>query len=378
MTPLTSFNLPGLTERVSFNSVAGAQKIEMYQCIESKEEVKTGAQASARHTTRRRRSDSLIPPPPIGLLEETPEAALLQETQEAALKMHDQEFGGKVDRSAFVRSEQELKETSVTNPDNVEEVFKYRMGWADQYYNSRQFKATPQNVAASGCPDFVYNGVVNHNPDLPDRGDGHPVELGRQKIVTTNVIAGPYTFADEEQMKRFRANGRIDLTTFGDKFNLSKGSDNLITVISPDTLAVHPGNKYYLSSCRTDRLGCIRISYNASDQTHISVLGHVGGAGVIKPQKVPTKFACEETSFVRMYPKEMTKEQFITKMRSQLDMQTWAYRLIGLLAAWFGLYCCFDPIASAADMMGDVLSYIPCFGHGCPPCWRVSSPCSFV
>merc|ERR1740117_2678065 len=59
----------------------------------------------------------------------------------------------------------------------------------------------------------------------------------------------------------------------------------------------------------------------------------------------------------------MTKEQMITKMRGQLDMQTWAYRLIGLVLAWLALYCCFDPIASAAEMMGGALSYIPFFGN---------------
>jgi len=53
--PMTSFNLPGLQELVKFNSVAAAQSIEMYQCIETKEEVKTGSQNSGR-----RRKASLL------------------------------------------------------------------------------------------------------------------------------------------------------------------------------------------------------------------------------------------------------------------------------------------------------------------------------
>jgi len=378
MSPLTSFNLPGLEELVSFNTVAGAQKVEMFQCIETKEEgkqVKEGEVGTLiqKHENRARKSSFLahaggaLASVEIGTL-----GTLVQKHENRARKSSSLAHAGEAlaldeveeneETNDLIRTEKDPHKSSSSKEKKSVSNYKYRMGWSDVYYNSAEFKATPYNIAAAGCPDYLYKGQVNPNPKAPDRGDGHPVELGTQKIIATSVIAGAYTFSDEEQLKKLTAEERVSLTPFMSKFTLPVGTDNIVTAISKRTVSVHAKQPNYLATCKSDRLGCVRISYNKSAATHISSIGLVGASGVMTPQNIAKTWGCPTTDFIRMYPREMTKEEMIAEMRKENHATTWVLRLVGLLAAWFGLYCCFDPIASAADKMGDVLSYIPCFG----------------
>lgn len=355
MNPMTSFNLPGLEETVSFNTVAGAQKVEMFQCIETKEEgskvekgqVGTSLVQMQKHENRARKSSSRAHAGGALALDEDEEN---EEKSDLVRKERNPDTSA---TSKKIKANEKSK--SVTN-------YRYKMGWSDVYYNSAEFKATPYNIAASGCPDYLYKGQVNPNPKAPDRGDGHPVELGTQKIIATSIIAGAYTFSDEGQLKQLTAEEIVPLTPFMNKFSLPTGTDNIVTAISKRTVAVHAKQPNYLATCKSDRLGCVRISYNRSDATHISAIGLVGASGVMTPQNVAKTWGCPTADFIRMYPREMTKEEMIAEMRKENHAQTWVLRVVGLLAAWFGLYCCFDPIATAADKMADVLSYIPCFG----------------
>merc|ERR1719258_700558 len=52
----------------------------------------------------------------------------------------------------------------------------------------------------------------------------------------------------------------------------------------------------------------------------------------------------------------------IAQLKKENDAQTWGLRAAGLICAWLALYCCFAPIATSADLMGDVVSQIPCIG----------------
>lgn len=344
MTPLTSFNLPGLQESISFNTVAGAQKIEMYQCMETKssEKVKPGTNT---RTSLQEADERFVP------------------VQANATRLSKAYADSKLEQGQreLVRS-QRRRRTKQSSTDTVT-TYRYRMGWSDVHYNSHDFKATPQNIQSSGCPDFVYNGQVNHNPAVPDRGDGNPAELGRQTVRATSVVAGAYTFSDEECLKVLDATERVSLTPFASAFTLAAGTDNIVTSINKNTMTVHPDSANYLSSCRTDRLGCIRISYNKSEATHISVIAKTGASGVMEPFPTEKTWNCPATNLIRMSPKEMTKEEMIAQMKAENDALTWGLRIAGLILAWLSLYCVFDPIATAADVMGDVLSYIPVIGE---------------
>jgi len=345
LTPKVSFNLPGLGDSISFASIAGAQRVEMYQCIESKSSTtKSSADAEKAGESVLQRT---------GVRTRTSESTL-QKEQERRESDKEQADHGKSD---LVRRNDKPEEKG------SKQTYQYRMEWSDVHYKSEEYKDTPENIVNSGCPDFIYRGIVNHNPSPPDRGDGSPVEIGRQKVTATSVVAGGYTLSEEKELHKLTAEELVSLKPFSDKFSLRSGVDQVISSINTNTVGVHEQTPHFLSSCRSDHLGCIRISYSKSDATHMSVLALTEGAGILKPQPVDSSWGCAASSFIRMFPEEMSKDDMIAKLKDEQHASTWIFRIAGLIAAMCGLYCCFQPVAHAADVMGDVLSYIPIFGQ---------------
>lgn len=322
-TPM-SFNTPGLQELVKFKSSAGAQRIEMYQCIETKEE-----RESEKSSFLERAGNQ------TSALFELASDTLTQSTR---------------------RRRSDVSSTTIT-------TYRYGMDWTAAHYKSQDFKGTPENIKAAGCPDFIYNGQVNHNPEAPNRGDGEKASLGTQLVHATSVKAGAFTVGDETLMKKFDANHTISLDPFKQSFGLPASTDNVVNALTPNSLAVHADSPNYLSTCKSNRLGCLRISYSSNSASHISVMGKVGASGNVEPFPTDKSWGCGEDSFIRMYTEEMTKEDMIAKMKGENEARTWAIRIVGLFACWIAMWCCLEPISSAADAVGDILSYIPILGE---------------
>jgi hypothetical protein len=342
-TPSSTFNVPGLGGTVKIDSVAAAQNVEMYQCIETKEE----------KTTEKAAESSFVE------FHQSRKAIKHEEMQKTNLslvrRMHKKSTGGSLEPDEDTDEKPEKETTTATK-------YYYKMAWADTWYNSREYKATPTNIKNNGCPDFVVDGKINHNPSPPNRGDGHPIELGRQDAYATSVVAGGFTFSDAANIKKFKAEQVLSMVPFASQFALPTTTDNIVSLIGKSTLAVHTEKPKYLASCRSERLGCIQLQYFKSNSSHMAAFGLAGGSGVISPFKAKEGWGCPAADFIRMWPKEMTKDQAIADLRSELSATTWIFRIGGVLLAWFALYCCFDPIASGVDMIGNGLSYIPCVG----------------
>jgi len=354
--PQTSFNLPGLQESIKIPAVAASQKVEMYQCIEVKDEVEKSDADSmlqigqSNHTLSMLKKVRNFPKAIVRKAQRTARSVtLLPELLEGATGNERQ-------------SSQATRRRRTSDSETVSR-YRYRMEWADAWYDSTQFHATPTNIQSAGCPDFLVDGQVNHNPPVPDRGDGHPAQLGKQASYATSVSAGAFTFSDENLMKSFTTDVPVSMTPFSQEFKLSSSTDNIITSINTNTLSVHPDSHEYLSSCQSDRLGCVRVSYNKSDASHMTVLGLTGSSGVMSPYTIDGTWSCPEEEFIRMWPKEMTKDEAISAMKEEQKVITWILRVAGLLVAWIAIYCVFDPIATAADYMGSMLAYIPFFGE---------------
>jgi hypothetical protein len=357
MSPQTSFNLPGLKESIQIPSVAAAQKVEMYQCIETKEEVESSDSGSVLQIGRANHSLPLLkevrnlPKTIVRKARKTARSVnLLPELLEEETENEDQ------------KSQKSTRRRRTSDSSTVAR-YHYKMAWADAWYDSKEFHATPQNIQTAGCPDFMVGGQVNHNPPVPDRGDGHPAELGTQVSYATSVSAGAFTFNDANYMKSFTTDVPVSMTPFSQDFKLSSSSDNIVTAINTNTVAVHPDSQNYLGSCESDRLGCVRVSYNKSDASHITVMGLTGSSGVISPFTIAGTWSCQEESFIKMWPREMTKDEAISAMKEEQQVITWILRVAGLLVAWLSIYCVFDPIATAADAMGGILAYIPGLGE---------------
>lgn len=329
-----SFNMVGLGEPFRFKSVAAAQTIDMYQCIEhaETEDAKTSSGSSSASLVR----------------------------QEHYHTNESWSFADVVGSSFS----SEVRRRRSSSGSGTATVYRYSMQWSDTYYDSKDYKGTPESIKAAGCPDFVYNGVRNNNPAPPNRGDGEPVSIGRQVEHAPSVVAGAYTVNDENCMKQFEPTTSVDLSPYASSFGLSATTDNIIASVTPSTVAVHSNAPNYLSSCASDRLGCIRISYTQSNATDISVIAKVGASGVTEPFPMDKSWGCGAQDYIRMYPEKMTKDEMIAKLKGDNHALTWALRVVGLLLCWWTMWCCFEPIASAADTVGDYLSYIPVLGEG--------------
>mmetsp|Transcript_147311 Transcript_147311/g.274443 ORF Transcript_147311/g.274443 Transcript_147311/m.274443 type:complete len:551 (-) Transcript_147311:95-1747(-) len=328
-----SFNMVALKEVFRFKGIAAAQRIEMYQCIETaemKETDKDGASflATAGATDGPNLSWSF--------------ADLLS--------------------SSLAADNLRARATKGINEKGDEKVYRYKMGWSDRWYDSKLFKGTPQQMQVRGCPDLVYNGSVNNNPLPPDRGDGQRVPLGHETEHASSVVAGVFTLTDTNAMQQIQANTPIDFTEYKSLFQLDTTTDNIVAGISPKTVAVHDDSTEYLSTCATNRLGCVRISYNKSDVSHISVMAKIGSSGITHPMPMTSSWGCGAVDFIRMQPGEMTKDEFLSAMKSSNDALTWSLRVVGVLLCWFTMWCCFEPIASAADAVGEYLAYVPLLG----------------
>jgi hypothetical protein len=376
-TPATSFNLPGLEEYVSFPAVAAGQKIEMYQCIETKGKPSSESSESALEKQEEtsvkeekalesqvRESESSTSDSHSSLLEEAKDASssIIRKSRRRSENMIltvDSRGRNRIEPGAL--EDGGSQNSDRTNTSEQSEYY-YQMSWSDTWYNSHEFKETPMYVQSNGCPDFIIKGKPNHNPEVPDRGDGHKAQLGMQMAYTSNLYAGAFTLADEDAIKEFKADEQISLANFSGSFTLAKNTDNIISEISRKTVAWHDEQPKYISSCKSDRLGCVRVSYYKTGATTVSAFGLVGSSGVVEPYPTKTAWGCNATGFIRAWPKEMTMEKAIQEMKDELSLTTWAYRAGGCVLAWFALFCCFEPIASGAEYVGDILSYIPFFG----------------
>lgn len=241
--------------------------------------------------------------------------------------------------------------------------YSYRMGWAGQHYDSTQFQSTADTVASNGCPDFIYNGAVNNNPKPPSRGDGREVSLGTQTVRTSQLKTGAFTVSDEDAISHITPGNELSMRPFADQFTLQQGTDNVLSEVTTATVAVHAGQDSYLSSCRDQRLGCIRISYkDAQDTTHVSVIAKVGASGNVEPMVYDESWGCDKMKRVLIYTGEMTLVDMIHRLREEANLRKWLWRGLGLLGAWLAVWCCFEPISAATEQVGDILEKIPVFG----------------
>merc|ERR1719183_2774786 len=152
MTPATSFNLPGVGKSVKIPAVAAAQKIEMYQCIETKFE-EDRSSGSLLEVEEGNDSDLI--------LEEavsTPKA-IMRKSSGLQGKVMPESFGqgmdGHVSHGAWsplnvMKHKTSHKPISTSKKTKTTSTYyRYRMDWADVWYNSREFKGTPQAIQST-------------------------------------------------------------------------------------------------------------------------------------------------------------------------------------------------------------------------------------
>lgn len=122
-----------------------------------------------------------------------------------------------------------------------------------------------------------------------------------------------------------------------------------------------------LTDCLSDThptFGCVKLQYRSTSATQASVIAVIGGGKQAGTETTPASWLCPEDSYYAFYPRTiaMTLTQVIEAEHASNSLVTWVIRICGLLMAWMSVFCCFAPVAFAADILGDCLNFIPCLG----------------
>ncbi|CAE7514140.1 unnamed protein product [Symbiodinium natans] len=285
-----SFGSASLGDSIQFRSVAGAQKAEMFQCVQS------------------------------------------------------------------VREEVQKDKTKI-------KVYSYRAEWRSSHVDSSGFATTPQAMHAKrqGCPGFTHNPAWPQ--DVPEHVSGamaHSIQLGPLTVGKDLLSGGGSGFGGlHADMSR-----PIPLQSFAHKFKavhtLKSPPVHGYASIAPHNTAIGTTGSYIIT-CSDQRIGCVRISYYKNWDTGASVISAVQG-GQSVPVDVPASWGCSADKYDALSGGVQTLQAFSTALEEANTTSTWIMRFVGLCFAWITVYCCFQPIAAAADGVGDCLRMIPCAG----------------
>ncbi|CAE7539644.1 unnamed protein product [Symbiodinium necroappetens] len=131
--------------------------------------------------------------------------------------------------------------------------------------------------------------------------------------------------------------------------------------VTPRTAAVDAsGTK--IVTCSQPRVGCMQIRYFKNWDASVSLISKIEG-GYTVPMQVPASWGCSTSSFDALSAGSMSLASFSAQLEDANATRTWFLRVLGLVFTWLTVYCCFQPIAAAADIVGDCLAYIPCVGE---------------
>lgn len=233
-----------------------------------------------------------------------------------------------------------------------------------------------QTQAQRSCP-----GYVNGNGNTGIIQTSGLADFGVTEDHVSSLLLGsakaPFEMNEILVKQALSPNTDVPLYQFANNFPgyAATTSSTLPTIIDTTTLAIQ-GN--YLTTCPTSNpyltnngdaiVGCVRISYMYTAAQQASVLAQVTDGGRTGPIKIPASWMCDSKSdWQKAKAKETggyTKREFMDSLRDANVKLAWILRIVGVCLAWLSVYCCFQPIAAAADILGDCMNFIPCVG-GC-------------
>jgi len=244
-------------------------------------------------------------------------------------------------------------------------IYSYSMDWKD---SAETGFSGPLENAKTKC-----GAAFDKNPYLPSNiewGTQHDKAESLKLGADPNKIDDPTAFTiGEELIKMLDATEPVNMSPFAECCSISSvpslggivWTHAAPSKVTKDTLVVQ-GN--YLQTCISQKLGCVRISYKKNAAEGLSVMTHVNTAGRTQAQTIPSTWGCKSRTWQTLMERVVSKEDFITALREANHTQTNILRVIGVIGAWLAVWCCFQPISAAADIVGDWLDCIPCVG-GC-------------
>ncbi|CAE7799685.1 unnamed protein product [Symbiodinium sp. CCMP2592] len=244
-------------------------------------------------------------------------------------------------------------------------AYSYKMEWLRHPVDSNSFSMTGQAQQArqSGCPGF------QGNPPWP-----HDVLPTVETSWAESIRAGPVTVSKSllkggnSQFSGLAPNmdRPVQLSSFANSFlpihmlPIMPPRGGFSSVTTRTAAIDASGTK--IVTCSQPRVGCLQIRYFKNWDASVSLISKIEG-GYTVPMQVPASWGCSTSSFDALSAGSMSLASFSAQLEDANTTRTWFLRVLGLVFTWLTVYCCFQPIAAAADIVGDCLAYIPCVGE---------------
>lgn len=213
------------------------------------------------------------------------------------------------------------------------------------------------NMAAQGCPGF--NPSIG-NPQFPTNiapGTGldavhapPPVKLGdpNASFTLSNALA-----------QSLYPDTPVILAPTTPLTGKSMSMTQPPQVITVDNVILQ-GN--YIISCTQPTIGCVRISYKSNQAVSPSVLAKVSSGGMTGPETISGSWLCSSSEYAQIRGETYDKKGMINQLKGENTTKVWLLRIIGILLAWISVFCVFAPCAMVADLVGDIVNFLPCCG----------------
>jgi len=239
--------------------------------------------------------------------------------------------------------------------------FTYRLQWSRHFHDASTYHASCQQIDDNGCPEFVAAGC--QNPQWPSN-----LREGIEMKYADEVTAGQFRL-NSALIPQFRADRKVALTPFAVNFtresdfheparpwDYGNGKINRkdLTILSEDSET--------LATCKTARLGCVKMRYFESAASDVTVMTQLGTGGLTSAMVIPSSWFCETTQFQQLYPEQLVKPKFIQKLHVD-SSKTWVIRVLACVVCALSLFCCFQPCAEATQEVDDCLHLLPCCGN---------------
>ncbi|CAK9009487.1 unnamed protein product [Durusdinium trenchii] len=332
----TSFGSSGIGPAIHFKSAVGAQKAEMFQCVESVKTERHGNNTVKVYSYQMTWSSSAVRSASFA---QTPQAIQAREYGCPGATNGNPSWPANLAQGVQTQYAREM----VAGPLTIDADLIH--GGASSGLHANMANPVPLNQFKSAFAALQHlpypNIVTPQAPPMQTHGSGWYTQTVHQQNHHARRLF--FSWNQMQKMNPFSQLNTLDLSS-----------------ISTHNLAVDASGTF-LVTCQQARLGCIRIQYFKNWDTMVTLISAVQGGRTL-PIDVPASWGCPSSKYNVLVGGLMSKMDLTQMLESANTTGTWTMRVIGLLFAWWAVYCCFQPISSAIDVVGDCVRAIPCLG----------------
>ncbi|CAK0892259.1 unnamed protein product [Prorocentrum cordatum] len=109
-------------------------------------------------------------------------------------------------------------------------------------------------------------------------------------------------------------------------------------------------------------VGCVRLRFEKSTATSVSVFTHVVADGETEAQRMPSAWGCPGKPWQALQEGILSKDAAVQALKDANAAQVILLRVGFVVLAWVSVYCVLSPISAIAELFGGLANMIPFVG----------------